>query len=83
MSDPRIERLAELLVGYSLDVREGHLLRIDEAGVGFTEDCPVGGMTRLASGGPDDAPSPGCFEEETRHAFFDIVPGKSNDLSRC
>jgi len=29
VSDPRIERLAELLVGYSLEVQEGQLFRID------------------------------------------------------
>jgi aminopeptidase len=29
MTDPRIERLAELVVDYSLDVREGQILRID------------------------------------------------------
>jgi aminopeptidase len=29
VTDPRVARLAELLVGYSLDVREGQLVRID------------------------------------------------------
>lgn len=29
MADPRVTRLAELLVGYSLDVREGQLVRLD------------------------------------------------------
>jgi aminopeptidase len=31
MSDPRVERLAELIVGYSLDAREGQVIRIDGA----------------------------------------------------
>jgi aminopeptidase len=29
MSDPRVARLAELVVGYSLDLREGQIVRID------------------------------------------------------
>jgi aminopeptidase len=31
VADPRVARLAELLVGYSLEVREGRLVRIDAA----------------------------------------------------
>ncbi len=33
MTDPRVERLAQLIVGYSLDLRERQLLRIDGAPV--------------------------------------------------
>jgi aminopeptidase len=33
MTDPRVERLAELITGYSLELRPGQLLRIDSAAV--------------------------------------------------
>jgi len=33
MRDPRVERLAELITGYSLELRPGQLLRIDSAAV--------------------------------------------------
>ena len=33
MTDPRVERLAELLAGYSLDLREGEVVRIDGAAI--------------------------------------------------
>ncbi|MGB2951943.1 MAG: aminopeptidase [Gaiellaceae bacterium] len=33
MTDPRVERLAELVVGYSLELREGQIVRIDGAPV--------------------------------------------------
>ena len=37
MRDPRVERLADLIVGYSLDLREGQVLRID----GFDVAAPL------------------------------------------
>ena len=37
MIDPRVERLGELIVNYSLELREGHVLRID----GFSVAAPL------------------------------------------
>ena len=47
MNDPRVDRLAELVVNYSLDVQEGQVVRID----GFEVAAPLAVAVHTKIGG--------------------------------